>query len=64
MYIDKSVIKVICNGKTTTTSYSDDAEFQSYMNKLKANDTIYIRKNPNEEFANVSNITIVLERYE
>ena len=61
MYIDKSVIKVICNGKTTTTSYSDDAEFQSYMNKLKANDTIYIRKNPNEEFANVSNITIVLE---
>ena len=31
------------------------------MNKLKANDTIYIRKNPNEEFANVSNITIVLE---
>ena len=64
MYIDKSVIKVICNGKTTTTYHSDDAEFQSYMNKLKANDTIYIRKNPNEEFANVSNITIVLERYE
>lgn len=61
MYIDKSVIKVICNGKTTTTYHSDDAEFQSYMNKLKANDTIYIRKNPNEEFANVSNITIVLE---
>ena len=64
MYIDKSVIKVICNGKTTTTFHSDDAEFQSYMNELKANDTIYIRKNPNEEFANVSNITIVLERYE
>ena len=64
MYIDKSVIKVICNGKTTTTFHSDDAEFQSYMNKLKANDTIYIRKNPNEEFANISNITIVLERYE
>ena len=61
MYIDKSVIKVICNGKTTTTFHSDDAEFQSYMNELKANDTIYIRKNPNEEFANVSNITIVLE---
>lgn len=61
MYIDKSVIKVICNGKTITTYHSDDAEFQSYMNKLKANDTIYIRKNPNEEFANVSNITIVLE---
>ena len=64
MYIDKSVIKVICNGKTTTTFHSDDVEFQSYMNELKANDTIYIRKNPNEEFANVSNITIVLERYE
>lgn len=61
MYIDKNTIKVTCNGKTTTTYHSDDAEFQSYMNKLKANDTIYIRKNPNEEFANVSNITIVLE---
>lgn len=61
MYIDKSTIKVTCNGKTTTTYHSDDAEFQSYMNKLKANDTIYVRKNPNEEFANVSNITIVLE---
>ena len=61
MYIDKNTIKVTCNGKTTTTYHSDDAEFQSYMNKLKANDTIYVRKNPNEEFANVSNITIVLE---
>ena len=61
MYIDKSTIKVTCNGKTTTTYHSDDAEFQSYMNELKANDTIYIRKNPNEEFANISNITIVLE---
>ena len=61
MYIDKNTIKVICNGTSKTTYHSDDAEFQSYMNELKANDTIYIRKNPNEEFANVSNITIVLE---
>lgn len=61
MYIDKNTIKVTCNGTSKTTYHSDDAEFQSYMNELKANDTIYIRKNPNEEFANVSNITIVLE---